>query len=91
MANILEVLISGDSKELEAALSRADKQLQNFGKQASEIGKSMSTYITAPLTLAGGAAIKLATDFNESMNKVDVSFKDSSAEVQARADIVWYR
>ena len=85
MANILEVLISGDSKELEAALSRADKQLTNFGKQASEIGKSMSTYITAPLTLAGGAAIKLATDFNESMNKVDVSFKDSAAEVQAFA------
>lgn len=85
MANILEVFISGDSKELEAALSRADKQLQNFGKQASEIGKSMSTYITAPLTLAGGAAIKLASDFNESMNKVDVSFKDSSAEVQAFA------
>lgn len=85
MANILEVLISGDSKELEAALSRADKQLTNFGKQASEIGKSMSTYITAPLTLAGGAAIKLATDFNESMNKVDVSFKGSAAEVQAFA------
>jgi hypothetical protein len=85
MANILEVLISGDSKELEAALSRADKQLTNFGKQASEIGKSMSTYITAPLTLAGGAVIKLASDFNESMNKVDVSFKDSSAEVQAFA------
>jgi hypothetical protein len=85
MANILEVIISGDSDQLEAALSKADKQLQSFGKQASEIGKSMSMYITAPLTLAGGAAIKLASDFNESMNKVDVSFKDSSAEVQAFA------
>jgi hypothetical protein len=85
MANVLEVFISGDSKELEAALSRADKELQNFGKRASEIGKSMSMYITAPLTLAGGAAIKLASDFNESMNKVDVSFKSSSAEVQAFA------
>ena len=85
MANVLEVFISGDSKELEAALSRADKQLTNFGKKASEIGKSMSMYVTAPLTLAGGAAIKLASDFNESMNKVDVSFKSSAAEVQAFA------
>jgi len=85
MANVLEVFLSGDSKELEAALSRADKELQNFGKRASEIGKSMSMYITAPLTLAGGAAIKLASDFNESMNKVDVSFKSSAAEVQAFA------
>lgn len=85
MASILEVLISGNSKELEAALSRADKELTNFGKKASEIGKSMSMYVTAPLTLAGGAAIKLASDFNESMNKVDVSFKSSAAEVQAFA------
>lgn len=85
MANVLEVFLSGDSKELEAALSRADKELQNFGKRASEIGKSMSMYVTAPLTVAGGAAIKLASDFNESMNKVDVSFKSSAAEVQAFA------
>ena len=85
MANVLEVFLSGDSKELEAALSRADKELKNFGKRASEIGKSMSMYVTAPLTLAGGAAIKLASDFNESMNKVDVSFKSSAAEVQAFA------
>jgi hypothetical protein len=85
MANLLEVIISGNSKELEAALSRADKQLTNFGKKASEIGQSMSLYVTAPLTLAGGAAVKLASDFNESMNKVDVSFKSSAAEVQAFA------
>lgn len=85
MASLLEVIISGNSKELEAALSRADKELTNFGKKASEIGKSMSMYVTAPLTLAGGAAIKLASDFNESMNKVDVSFKSSAAEVQAFA------
>lgn len=85
MASILEVVISGNSKELDAALSKADRQLTNFGKKASEIGKSMSLYVTAPLTLAGGAAIKLASDFNESMNKVDVSFKSSAAEVQAFA------
>ena len=85
MANVLQVILNGDSKGLEEALSNADKQLKEFGKSASDIGKSMSMYITAPLTLAGGAAIKLASDFNESMNKVDVSFKSSAAEVQAFA------
>ena len=85
MANVLEVFLNGDSQGLEDALSRADKQLKEFGKQASDIGKSMSMYVTAPLTLAGGAAIKLASDFNESMNKVDVSFKSSAVEVQAFA------
>jgi len=85
MANELKVNITGDASGLNDALSSADKNLKDFGKSASDIGKSMSLYITAPLVLAGGAAIKLASDFNESMNKVDVSFKSSAAEVQAFA------
>jgi hypothetical protein len=85
MANELKVNITGDSSGLSDALANADKQLTNFGKKASEIGKSMSMFVTAPLALAGGAAIKLASDFNESMNKVDVSFKNSAVEVQAFA------
>ena len=32
--------------------------------------------------MAGGAAIKLASDFEESLNKVDVAFGKSSAEVK---------
>jgi hypothetical protein len=85
MANELKVNITGDASGLNDALSSADKNLKDFGKSASDIGKSMSMYITAPLVLAGGAAIKLASDFNESMNKVEVSFKSSAAEVQAFA------
>jgi len=85
MAEELKVRITGDASGLNDALSNAEKQLTDFGKKASEIGKSMSMFVTAPLALAGGAAVKLASDFNESMNKVDVSFKSSSAEVQAFA------
>ena len=85
MANELNVKITGDASGLNDALSSADKKLKDFGQTASDIGKSMSMYITAPLALAGGAAVKLASDFNESMNKVDVAFKDSSAQVQAFA------
>ena len=85
MANELNVKITGDASGLSDALSSADKNLKDFGQTASNIGKSMTMYVTAPLVLAGGAAIKLASDFNESMNKVEVSFKSSAAEVQAFA------
>jgi hypothetical protein len=85
MANELNVKITGDASGLNDALSSADKKLKDFGQTASDIGKSMSMYVTAPLALAGGAAVKLASDFNESMNKVDVAFKSSSQEVQAFA------
>jgi len=52
-----------------------------FSKQAAQLGKTMSTYVTAPLLAAGAASIKMASDFNESLNKVDVSFKSASGSV----------
>ena len=85
MKKLLEVLISGNSDELEASLSKADKSLKEFGKKMSDVGKTMSATITAPLLLLGSSAIKTASDFNESMNKVQVAFKNSSTEVQAFA------
>lgn len=82
MSNILEIILSGDTKQLDAALSKTQKKLKDFGDSTKAIGKSMSIYVTAPITLAGGAAIKFASDFQESLNKVDVSFKNSSGEVR---------
>lgn len=83
--NILKVLLSGDSKELDAALSRADKKLKDFGESAKRIGQTLSVSLTAPLAIAGGAAVKMASDYEESLNKVSVAFKDSSADVKAFA------
>ena len=82
MANTLEIFLNGNSKDLEAALSSAEKKLAGFSSKMKDIGQSLSLRLTAPLALAGGAAIKLASDFEESLNKVNVAFKDSSKEVQ---------
>jgi hypothetical protein len=82
MSNILEIILSGDTRQLDAALSKTQKKLKDFGDSTKAIGKSMSIYVTAPITVAGGAAIKFASDFQESLNKVDVAFKNSSAEVR---------
>tara|TARA_R110000796_G_scaffold59842_2_gene138148 strand:+ start:463 stop:2481 length:2019 start_codon:yes stop_codon:yes gene_type:complete len=82
MSNILEIILTGDTKQLDAALSKTQKKLKDFGDSAKAVGKSMSIYVTAPIVLAGGASIKFASDFQESLNKVDVSFKNSSKEVR---------
>ena len=82
MSNILEIILSGDTRQLDAALSKTQKKLKDFGDSTKAIGKSMSIYVTAPITVAGGAAIKFASDFEESLNKVDVAFKNSSGEVR---------
>jgi len=81
MAEELKVRITGDATDFDLALSNAQKSLVKFSKQAAELGKTMSTYVTAPLLAAGAASIKMASDFNESLNKVDVSFKSASGSV----------
>ena len=83
--NVLELLITGDASDLDKALGGVEKKLDAFAKRAKDVGETLSTRLTLPLAIAGGAAIKLATDFNESLNKVDVAFKSSSAEVQSFA------
>lgn len=81
MAEELKVKITGDSTDLDLALSDAQKSLVAFSKKAADLGKTLSTYVTAPLLAAGAASIKMASDFNESLNKVDVSFKSASGSV----------
>jgi len=82
MANVLEIILSGNTKELDASLSKTEKRLNDFGKKMQSIGKDMSLYLTTPIVALGGASIKLASDFQESLNKVDVAFKESSYRVK---------
>jgi hypothetical protein len=81
----LRINLTGDSKDLEKALSSAQQKLVAFSGKMKDIGQTLSLTLTAPLALAGTAAVKMASDFDESLNKVDVAFKTSSAEVQAFA------
>ena len=78
----LRIDIIGDASKLNSALNTASGKLQAFGSRVSGIGKRLSIGLTLPLGIAGGAAIKMASDFEESMNKVNVAFKDASGEVK---------
>jgi len=78
----LKINITGDSSKLKNALSSASSKLSNFGSKMQSVGKSLSTRLTLPLAVAGGAAVKFASDFQESMNKVDVAFGESKQEVK---------
>jgi hypothetical protein len=96
----LEVEIGAKIDKLVSELQKAKVALKGFGATAdkikdkfkklgesmSRIGKSMSTYLTLPLAAIAGASIKMASDFTESLNKVDVAFKNSSKEVKKFAE-----
>ena len=82
MDNKLRVVVSADTKSFVTGLNAASTKLKSFGNKAKDIGKSLSMSLTLPIGLVGGAAIKLASDFEESMNKVDVAFGTSSESVK---------
>lgn len=78
----LRVILEAKSDKLVKGLDKSSAKLKQFGQDATRIGKKLSIGLTLPIAAAGGAAIKLASDFEESLNKVDVSFKKSSKSVK---------
>ena len=66
----LKAVLSGDSSQLRRDLDRANRNLESFGKKASQVGRQMSMRLTLPIVGAGVAAVKTASDFEKSMSKI---------------------
>lgn len=81
--NELRVTLLGDASKLNATLKTASGRLKSFGKSTQAVGKSLQTRLALPLALAGGAAIKMATDFDKSMTKVKSLVGIAGDEVDA--------
>jgi len=81
--NQLKVTLLGDASKLNATLKTASGRLKSFGKSTTAVGKSLQTRLALPLALAGGAAIKMATDFDKSMTKVKSLVGIAGDEVDA--------
>ena len=78
----INVKFSADLKQFSSEMQNSLREIEKFGSKLQSIGRSMSTYITAPLLIAGAAGIKFASDYEESLNKVDAAFKGSSDQVK---------
>lgn len=77
----LLVKIGVDVSALASGVSEANKSLGKMGTQLAGIGQSMSTLVTLPLIAAAGAAVKLASDAEESASKMEAVFGSATAEV----------
>jgi hypothetical protein len=58
------------------------RTIDKVGQKFQAVGRSMSAFVTLPILAAGAAAVKFASDYQESINKVDVAFKSSSTGVK---------
>lgn len=88
------VALGLDSAQFKSGLSDAQKEMRTVqrawekqGAAMSNIGKSLSVGITAPVLAAGAAVVKMTGDFEASMIKVGISTKGSVAEMKAMNDL----
>lgn len=73
---------AGNFSDLSTKFADFGTKMQNIGGQMQSIGTKMTAGITVPLAAAGAAAIKLASDLEESSNKTDVVFGNMSNSVK---------
>ncbi len=84
-----------DGKQYQAGLAAARAQAQGFssrmisaGRTMQSVGSTMTRRFTLPLVLAGGAAVKLAVDFNESMTHIKALVGASDAQISRYHDTI---
>jgi len=78
----LTVMFGADFKGFDKSMKQAQKKLSKWSRSANKIGNQLTQNLTFPILAIGAGAIKLASDFEESLNKVNVSFGQSSIVVE---------
>ena len=77
------VVFGVDIKKLEAGLNTAGSKIKKFGDNVTNVGKKLSVRLTAPITLAGGMALKTAAKFEKLRTTLNVL--TGSAEAGGKA------
>lgn len=67
------------------ALAMTSDRLRRIGWDIERMGRGMMYSLTLPIVAAGAASYKMASDYDENLNKIRVAFGESSAEVEAFA------
>lgn len=69
----IRVKIGADTSSLEGSLNKASQKVQKFGDGLASIGTKLSLFVSAPLVAAGGKAIQMAADVEESENLFNIA------------------
>jgi hypothetical protein len=77
--------ISSDFDALKAKYAEQQEGLTKLGEGMANVGGKMSMFITLPVLAAGAASFKLASDYEESLNKVNVVFGQNSEQIKTWA------
>jgi len=84
----LSVRLEAETGKFTSRLKASTGQLEAFGNKASAIGRTMTTRVTLPLVTAGGAAVKMASDFELEMSRIQGLVGATGDEVAAMSEDV---
>ena len=65
-----------------AKLKALSEQFKQVGSKMTNVGKTMTTKVTAPIAAGFTLASNYASDYEENLNKLDVAFGSNSKEVK---------
>jgi len=79
----LEATLGLNDALFTAGLSKARASMMAAGTSMKRVGRSMTTTVSLPLVLIGGAAVKMAASFEKSMSKIEGQVGIAADKVQA--------
>tara|TARA_R100000655_G_scaffold17342_1_gene37095 strand:+ start:655 stop:2430 length:1776 start_codon:yes stop_codon:yes gene_type:complete len=86
---LLNIVFGADLRGFDRAMKKAQRSIKRFGSKMNAIGKDLTTKVTLPIVGLGAAAVKMASDFEETDSKFRTVF--SSIEEQAESAAQTFR
>lgn len=89
--NQAEVELHNFKEELKdhSPIKAFGQTLEDWGGKLEDVGTKLSTYITAPLTALGAAAIKASSDFTDGMAKIyTIAFESDEPMEKMRQELI---
>jgi hypothetical protein len=70
------------TQEFDKAAASIKSKTRELGSNLTSIGAKMTAGITLPVAIGMGVAVKRASDLQETINKVEVAFKENAQQVK---------
>ena len=78
----IKLQVKIDDSSASKSINTLTTKTNSLSKSFTKAGKTLTTGLTLPIVALGTMAVKNASDLQETMNKVDVAFGDSSDSVK---------
>lgn len=81
-SSVIRVSVIGDATKLNQAFDDAQRRTQSFTEKMDRMGRTLTNRVSLPLAAAGGFAIKMASDLEQSAGAVESVFGPASDTIR---------